>query len=988
MEKNQFISDKIKKLMSEGRPQDQAIAIAFSMWERGDHREDGGYFSEYKYGGETFEEELPQYQDAGTFLEEARKTPLYMRSIEQQNAITKAAYNKSQTQNKSYPGISPQNQNVFFPQPQSANDWAQSLKPTVKVAAQQKQPTVGTVAPVSKEGVVSPVNPVAQQLSPVTSYLEPAGITYGTPEEQLQKSSNTALGQLYATEEPSQKDNNQGFQPDERIQFFNPYAGVDIPTAATALGQFVENDNALGIAGSGLKLATGLARNFFGGIGLQRRNNQVMDDYYETQRNSLNRPEVLQDGGFFQEGGVQQEEQMQNIEQQILEALQRGVQPEQIVQNLVQQGIPEEQVVQMVQAIAQQLQGASQQQEQQFMQDGGSINNKEKMAKALTGEYMFGMDKDNPIQRPNAEIEDKEFLQHPTGEIQQAIGDTHEDGGIDVKLEDNTKILSDHLKPKIDFVRKLKKEYNIDVKSSDTYSKILEKYSKKIGLSEIVEEQEELIEKIEKVVTTSKDEEALGLNTQYLSDKLKTLEDRKAPLEETRKRFFNKLFEEQEDSKPKEKKEEFQNGGNFNNAVAQLAQKYNIPQEELNTIFKEGGLKLPEYQNGTLTDTNNIPYTDRTRLEDMYANLRGRGYNGSNKIGDMQAWMVKNYPEEVTGYFTKSGQPLTAKHVDLLKSNFKSTFNKAGVDANKASASYTPEEKLKLQKALEEADSNKDVYNNFLLEGFHDNKWDWRMPIVPANTGVNSVGMQGQQPVAPGLPNFYQAPDTVQTTAETESLTEEEKKKRGDMNILLLPDQNPMLPASLQAHLKVNRRFDRINPALVSPEQALQELNRQTVATKERLNTGAGAERIAGELGLSAATQDNINKIVTDTEKLNSQIISNTDARNATIQATEENAAAQDALSYEQRQLMAKAKTDFDINNYYNTLRENNIRNYAKVNELNLLNQMYPDFQFTGTGVEKTSPNVVLGVPNALPLKEEVSKKKKKTARNGGRFKS
>lgn len=1097
MEKNQFISDKIKKLMSEGRPQDQAIAIAFSMWERGDHKEDGGYFPEYKYGGDTFEEELPQYQGAGTFLAGAMKVPLYMRTTEQQNAINKAAYEKSQAQSTSYPGISPQNQAMFLQQPQSANEWAQSLKPKVEVAAQQKQPTVGTITPVTKKGAVTPVNPVAQQVQPVTSYLKPVGTTYGTPEEQLQKSSDTALGQLYATEDSPQKDNTQGFQPNERIQFFNPYAGVDIPTAATALGQFVENDNALGIAGSGLKLATGLARNFFGGMGLQRRNNQVMDDYNEAQRNSLNRTEVLQDGGVidnsmyqfggsykshspivdsytkpgsfawntrvalnsleedeqevynkkpeipigyndtpeawklvdnsqekdkllpsvsrfgkkeeplpqvfpqyrhewevtpqYQEGGVQQENQMQNIEQQIVEALQKGIQPEQIVQNLVQQGVPEEQVIQMVQAIMQQFQGASQQpqqQEQQFMQDGGSIDNKEKMAKALTGEYMFGMDKNNPMQRPNAEIEDKEFLQHPTGEIQQALGDTHENGGIDVKLEDNTKILSDHLKPKIDFVRKLKKEYNIDVKSSDTYSKILEKYNKKIGLSEVVEEQEELIKKMEKVVTTSKDEEALGLNTQYLSEKLKSLEDRKTPLEKARKSFFDELFKEQEDSKPKEEKDKFQYGGNFNDAVLQLAQKYNIPQEELSAIFKDGGLKLPEYQDGTLTDTSKIPYTDRTRLEDMYANLRGRGYTGSNKIGDMQAWMVKNYPEEVTSYFTKSGQPLTAKHVDLLKSNFKSTFNKAGVSANKASASYTPEEKLKLQKALEEADSNKDVYNNFLLEGFHDNKWDWRMPVVSANTGVNSVGMQGQQPVAPGLPNFYQAPEAVQSPVDVENLTEEERKKRGSMNMLLLPDQSPMLPGSLQAHLKVNRRFDRINPALISPEQALQELNRQTVATKERLNTGAGAERIAGELGLSAATQDNINKIVTDTEKLNSQIISNTDARNATIQATEENAAAQDALSYEQRQLMAKAKTDFDINNYYNTLRENNVRNYAKVNELNLLNQMYPDFQFTGTGVEKTSPNVQLRVPNTLPLKEEVSKKKKKTARNGGRFKS
>lgn len=1208
MDKNQWISDKIKKLEHEnkGRSHSQNVAIAFSMFEN--MKQDGGY-------------QLPEYQN-GTNTGNAFTN--FLGSLgsnswgegSQNQALTDNAPFNSQNYgvpvanpfNSATQGFYPTQGNTFpnsvsygqAPNPSYGMDVSSvnmypttNTPPTVnhpqaKVAIQAKQPTVNPTPAATQKG----------EITPVTSFLQPTGITYGTPEEQLQASIQNVSADISKTTQQGQQTNS--IQPNEKIQFANPYGGFDIPEAASFLGQSIENKDALGITGSGLKLATGLARNFFGGMGLQRRENQVMNDYYEKQRNDLTRPDILQKGGtidtntynyektgnrnitpsqaqqinsstgiqftpefaqsyfstdvvpevitppidysklpvrditsdgqftnrkvwrtqkpewfvgkqtpveskdyttvpykqwkeyqnspeymeyikpiqnnsiadnqmyqfggnynsssnyvvdsyikpgstawniknglkaideeneevynikpeipityndtpeawklidsfqkkdkllpsvskfgkseetlppvfpqhkeewdtipHYQDGGVQQQNQMQQIEQQIVEALQKGIPPQQIVQNLVQQGIPQEQVVQMVQQIMQQMnpqQGEQQpQQEQQFMQNGGQMS----LAKGLTGEYMTGMDKQNPIQQPNAEIEKNEFVQHPTGEIQKAVGDTHEDGGMDVHLADNTRILSDHLKPKIDFVRKIKKDYGIDVKSSDTYSKILDKYSKKIGLSKVVDEQEDLITKMEKTITTSKDEEALGLNTQYLSEKLKILEDKKAPLEEERKKIFDKLFREQEDSKPKEETSTYQNGGeHFNSAISQLASKYNIPKEEISNMFKEGGTQLPQYQDG--------------RLIDRFKELKNRGYTGPNNIGEMQAWMNQNYPNEVVDYFTKNGQPMTAKHVDIIKDKYRDVFKEAGVPSNKDSAKYTPEEKQKLKTALGE-----NATNEFWREGFNDKKWDWRFPMIPVDAGVKATGMQGQQPTTPGLPNFYQAPEAMgQATIDAKNLTEDEKAKR-NMHALFLPDQSPMLPDSLQAHLKVNRRFDRLNPALVSPEQALQELNRQTVATKERLNTGAGAERIAGELGLSANTQDNINKIVTDTEKLNSQIISNTDARNATIQASEENAAASDALSYEQRQLMAKANTDRDINNYYNTLRENNVRNFNKVNDLNLLNQLYPDYQYTGTGIEKTSPNIQFNTGQYTPPVTPVPATKKKK-QNGGRFK-
>ncbi|MCB1712177.1 MAG: hypothetical protein KDH96_06790, partial [Candidatus Riesia sp.] len=94
-----------------------------------------------------------------------------------------------------------------------------------------------------------------------------------------------------------QQSNEATFIPRERnnIQFFNPYGGLDIPTAANVLGESIENKDALGITFSSLKLATGLGRNILGGLGRQKRSNQTMKDYYSN----MNKPmeQYLQMGG-------------------------------------------------------------------------------------------------------------------------------------------------------------------------------------------------------------------------------------------------------------------------------------------------------------------------------------------------------------------------------------------------------------------------------------------------------------------------------------------------------------------------------------------------------------------------------------------------------------------------------------------------------------------------------------------------------------------
>ena len=95
----------------------------------------------------------------------------------------------------------------------------------------------------------------------------------------------------------------------------------------------------------------------------------------------------------MQQGGEQQEAQMQQIFQVVAEMLQKGMQPEQVAEQLVQMGVPEEQVGQLIQEVAQQMQGqAPQEQEEQ------EENEQEEMQQGGKKEYYEEGGKYNPNQ--------------------------------------------------------------------------------------------------------------------------------------------------------------------------------------------------------------------------------------------------------------------------------------------------------------------------------------------------------------------------------------------------------------------------------------------------------------------------------------------------------------------------------------------------------------------------------------------------------------
>lgn len=193
---------------------------------------------------------------------------------------------------------------------------------------------------------------------------------------------------------------------------------------------------------------------------------------------------------------------------------------------------------------------------------------------------------------PNAEVEDGEYIQNPDGSTQRVVGNTHEEGGVRVNLENNTRIISDNLVVG-EKAQELSQKYGIKVSSSDTFAEVVDKINKRSGLEYLLSEKEEIIKKLRKQEEAAATEKASAsgntskLNLNFLSRKLAQIDKDKAVLEQQQAEAVNHLFKLQEASKPTNQQTD-------DIDYAALASKYGVDEETAKRIvgqYRNGGLK-------------------------------------------------------------------------------------------------------------------------------------------------------------------------------------------------------------------------------------------------------------------------------------------------------------------------------------------------------------------------------------------------------------
>lgn len=236
----------------------------------------------------------------------------------------------------------------------------------------------------------------------------------------------------------------------------------------------------------------------------------------------------------------------------------------------------------------------------QYFRNGGTVNELTP-EQILTGEFITGLP-DHALEKANAEIEKDEYVKHPNGDVQKVVGKTHEQGGEKVNLETGTLIISDNLEIDGDLSKEIKDKYDLKVNSGDTFARVIEKFTNKLGITKLNDEQETYFKKLKKQEDI-KDESTSNLNNEFLSGKIKEIEDKKKLLETQRASFVDFIFNKQEAQKGEEIPV-FREGGIIKDRKLQsLMAKYNIDENtalDLISSYKKGGKKESDnyYEDG------------------------------------------------------------------------------------------------------------------------------------------------------------------------------------------------------------------------------------------------------------------------------------------------------------------------------------------------------------------------------------------------------
>jgi len=307
------ISKKIATLIREGLDKEQATTIAYNMFK------DGGNLPSYQIAG--FKKETPknvfQLMEENSNVKQKAPNPF---QIPQQpvDAFSTPSTGMSTRPIPMSPFQIPQQPNDIFSQNYVAPNQSGvviSEKEGWDSAWNKKYSTgMGITDPNSVLNYQTPQTSLPQDTAGVT--LSPDQLADGSPMADNMEMFTSNEQRNRMAQNNVENTANNGYDRDgnakpfqrtreENLQFFNPYGGVDIPTSAYLLGQGIESGDTLGIATSGLKLATGLGRNLMSGMGQARRRNYVMQDFQEKAKEA-SQPMWQQEeenGGYFEMGG-------------------------------------------------------------------------------------------------------------------------------------------------------------------------------------------------------------------------------------------------------------------------------------------------------------------------------------------------------------------------------------------------------------------------------------------------------------------------------------------------------------------------------------------------------------------------------------------------------------------------------------------------------------------------------------------------------------
>lgn len=758
---------------------------------------------------------------------------------------------------------------------------------------------------------------------------------------------------------------------------YNPYSSYDTRAAANILGRVIGGDgNKATGAAAGLKIGTSLLRDVMSGVGTAKRNKQQEEKDNENQRRGLT-------GNYQQEGGtIRNIEEVENVtgirfsEDYANEYFTREFPTQDIlpppakldlgkyegrgffeiqdngtevrVSPTQKNYLTKDDYERSLDYLREKNPGINFSrnsyipkkergtEEVASLQEGGEI----KLEESLTGEYIQGMPEGKENQGV-VEVEQGEHIVQPDGDISEVRGDKHSQGGEKLSAEqvqEGSIVISDYTPIGGENAKYFKDKFDIKVKAKDTYATVVDKVKSKIGIDKIVKEQEEVFKKIEKQEKETENEATKNLNLQFLSGKVKELEEKKAALEPQRMEAMKEIFQRQEASKPIEERAQVDP-----QMMATLSQESGMePQQAQQVIeqFLRGGtyFDLKKYQEGTGSVTYSKENAEKIKQfsEGAFAN-KFTSYNDVIYNEDGTVTITRKDPDTpLDAYYTTAWENLGVTPIE------------------------TKAEEVNPQMSLEEmAEVVKHSQN-----------------LDPNLRGKGRTTLDGKPPST--------------TTATTEGKevvkTEEEDDKYNSPFIGGRPDQGVLPPSSVNLPLKAETRLQRADGINISPEAALVENQRQANSLMRYASTLPPGQQAAFMNQVQQQAQQGSNQAINVAASQTAQANLPIDMFNIG-QADKENvAASQNALSYEDRTFKTQAAYEENLLQYYDFLRNVNTQNYNDIKNENTVNSMFENYEIDSQGnlVVKTNNGQTFTIPKTAgivaPDKATKKKQTKKTS--------
>lgn len=168
------------------------------------------------------------------------------------------------------------------------------------------------------------------------------------------------------------------------------------------------------------------------------------------------------------------------------------------------------------------------------------------------------------------------------------------------------------------------------------------------------------------------------------------------------------------------------------------------------------------------------------------------------------------------------------------------------------------------------------------------------------------------------------------------------------------PDQSTLMPTGMEAQLRGDIRLERIDPVRIGIEQNLQEIANQRAFATQQIEGLPEAQKASVLANLMANANKAANQASTAANITNAQNIAQTELFNVQQAGNEQLYNLNNALSFEQRQLKAKANTEEELRNFYDYNRKVNNANFLNQQKLNLMGTLFPDYtlDFMGMAAE------------------------------------